>query len=101
MNVLARLPSCRGYSTATAAGQLWMLYSEQFGSVGTKGGRMTIHGLFSSKKAAETAIAEVKTALKYDEEDPNYFFGIEACDTDKVYGSGLVKERLSKASIYD
>lgn len=35
-----------------------------------------VPGLFSSKKAAETAIAEVKTALKYDEEDPNYFFGI-------------------------
>lgn len=31
----------------------------------------------------------------------DYFFGVEPCDVDKVYGPGLVKERLSKASIAD
>eukprot|EP00667_Euglena_gracilis_P031431 EG_transcript_45528 len=99
----ARLAGVRLSTAATAAtpGRLFMLYSEQFGSIGTKGGRMTIHGLFTTRRAAEDAIADVKKALNYDEEDPDYFFGVEPCDVDKVYGPGLVKERLSKASIAD
>ena len=60
-----------------------------------------IHGLYHSKQDAEKAIPEVKKALNYDEDDPDYFFGIEQCQTDTVYGNGIVKERLSKASIYD
>lgn len=89
----------RAYCTGPA--KMFLLYSEQFGSVTTRGGRLMIHGVFNSKTSAENAIPEVKKALKYDEDDPDFFFGVEACDSDKVYGDGIVKERLSKSSIYD
>lgn len=60
-----------------------------------------IHGMFDSKKAAEAALPEVKKVLKYDETDPDYFFGTEIIEPGKVYPNGIVTERLNKSSIYD
>ena len=58
-----------------------------------------VHGLFNSKQSAEKAIPEVKKALRYDEEDPDYFIGIQQCKTGTLYSNGILKE--SRSSVYD
>eukprot|EP00906_Rhabdomonas_costata_P026074 RCo037187 len=97
---LVAMNARRGYAE-TPAPQMFLLYTEQFGSVGTKGGRLMMHGIFSTRAKAEQAIEAVKKELDYSEEDPSFFFGIEKCSPDQVYAQGVVKERLSKASVYD